>query len=294
MKKVVCIITSKKIITDEKLKKLFEDINSLGMKIHKKKRLGKSGFELILNKFPNNFIGNSFYDLEVDVNFLSVDNYKKKKLILISDFDGTIVKCECIDEISQYNNSEKKVYEITKLAMEGKLNFKESLIKRVSLLKGLHITKLQDCLDKKIFLNSGADTLFKTMKSRGATTVIVSGGFSFFAEKIGKDLHADYVFSNKLLFQNQKLTGMLDDIIIDNKKKLEIMNNLCFKKNCLKSEIISVGDGANDIEIIKNAGMGVAFNAKEILQNIAKLKINFSDLTGLLYLQGIKEKEFIK
>ena len=160
-------------------------------------------------------------------------------------------------------------------------------------MKGLHISEINECYKKNIFLNPGAKTLFKTMKSSGKYTVLVSGGFSFFANKIGKVLEVDNVFSNELDLKNKKLTGKINGKIINGQFKFEIMKYFCNKKNISFSEVISVGDGSNDIEIIKNAGIGVAFKGKEILKSVTDLRLDYSDISALLYMQGFKEKDFI-
>ena len=293
MHDIACIITSKDEINNNKVKFFVEKMKSQNVKVLKITKLGKTGFELIINKNPDKFNRKYFNFLKLDINFLSIENYLKRKLLLFSDLDSTVISSESIDQLSKYCGLEKQMSEITNLTMEGKIDFDKSIKERVRLLKGLHISELYECYKKNIFLNPGAQTLFKTMKSNGKLTVLVSGGFSFFANKIGKILDVDNVFSNELDFKNRKLTGKLKGEIINGQTKFEIMKYLCKKKNISFSEVISVGDGSNDVEIIKNAGIGVAFKGKEILKSVTDLRLDYSDISALLYMQGFKEKDFI-
>ena len=293
MQDVVCIISSKDEISSDKVKTFVEKMESYNVKVLKITKLGQTGFELIIDKSPDEFDREYFNFLKIDINFLSINNYLKRKFLLLSDLDSTVIDSESIDQLSKYAGLEKEMSEITNLTMEGKIDFDNSIKERVSLLKGLHISELNECYKKNIFFNPGAKTLFKTMKSTSKLTVLVSGGFSFFANKIGKVLDVDNVFSNQLDIKNRKLTGKLKGQIINGQKKFEIMKYLCEKIDISFSEVISVGDGSNDIEILKNAGIGVAFKGKEILKSVTDLRLDYSDLTALLYIQGFKEKDFI-
>ncbi|MDK2790965.1 MAG: phosphoserine phosphatase [Methanothermococcus sp.] len=205
---------------------------------------------------------------------------KKKKLILF-DLDSTLVDCEVIDEIAKIAGVEDEVKKITKEAMEGKLNFGESLRKRVSLLSGLPTEKIDD-LVSNLKLMEGAEDTIKELKNRGYIVGVVSGGFTVAAERIKEKLGLDYAIANELLTNNGKLTGEVRGPVMDESAKGNILEELAKKEGIDLKDTVVVGDGANDISMFKKAGLKIAFCAKEILRQNADFCVDKKDLREIL------------
>jgi len=172
------------------------------------------------------------------------------------------------------------VKEITRKAMEGKMSFKEALIERVKLLKGLPVEVLEKIYNQ-IELTEGARELIQSLKRAGYKVALVSGGFTYFTEKLKKELGFDYAFGNELEIKDGKLTGRIKGRIIDAEEKGRIIEELAKKEGISKENIVAVGDGANDKIMIENAGLGIAFNAKEILKEVADGTLSKENLIGL-------------
>ena len=190
---------------------------------------------------------------------------------------------------------DKEITQITKEAMEGKIDFKKALIERVSMLQGVSFEILEG-LQENIKINDGAKELIKTMKHNGAITVLVSGGFTFLTDYLKKILDFDFTHANSLQYflnnQNKKiLNGRVNEPILDNQAELNYLNDYLNKNNLSPEDSICVGDGANDIDMIIKSGMGVAFNGKKALNQIADLHFKHTNLLGLLYAQGYSDKE---
>ncbi len=217
---------------------------------------------------------------------------RRRKKLLICDMDSTLIGQECIDELADFANVGTQVAIITEQAMRGELDFEGALIERVKLLKGLPLPFLQKCFDERIRLNKGAKTLCQTMKKHGATTIIVSGGFDFFASRIAKSCGFDYYFSNQLVDDGEKLTGEVKKPILGKDAKLQTLME--YKSTITGSDIsLAIGDGANDLAMIKAASLGIAYNAKPIIARSAHSAINYTDLVSALYFQGISDKEMV-
>ncbi len=229
-----------------------------------------------------------------NIDFLLLRDGKMKKKLLIADMDSTIIQQECLDEVAKYINKYEQIKKITDLAMEGKIDFKKSLLMRVELLSGIEESILQNVYDNSITINSNAKSLVKTMKANGSKTLLVSGGFSFFANQIGNTIGFDYVKSNILEIKNGILTGLVKKPILDEHSKLKIMKQIAKINNIDISDSIAVGDGANDIQMIKQAGIGVSFRGKSKLRNISDINITNGDLSSILYIQGFKKKDFVE
>jgi len=230
-------------------------------------------------------------NVKIDWCLQSIKNRKKK--LLLADMDSTIITVECIDELADFAGIKDKVSEVTEAAMRGEIDFIGALESRVALLKDLPESALKRCFDERVKLTEGARTLIQTMKSNGAYTALVSGGFTFFTSRIqvitGFDMHR----SNELEIIDGLLTGKVVPPICDAGTKLESLKQL---KNDLKlsvEQIVAIGDGANDIPMIDAAGLGVAFHAKEKTQNAADTAINHTSLETLLFYQGFRRSEFI-
>jgi phosphoserine phosphatase len=226
-----------------------------------------------------------FFADKIDIAVLPA--YNRLKKLLISDMDSTMINQECIDELAEFIGKKNEISQVTERAMQGELNFEESLMNRVSLLKGLKKKYLQQCYQDKITLMAGAKELLAFHKKNHSITILVSGGFTFFAEKIAKSLGFDNVHANRLDFDdNDILTGTVQLPILGRESKAEILQLYVENHNRVLSECIAVGDGANDLDMLKIAGLGVAYHAKPAVAQAAQVAINFCDLKALIYLQS--------
>lgn len=217
----------------------------------------------------------------------------REKKLLISDMDSTMINQECIDELAGFVGLKDHVAAITERAMNGELDFKAALRERVALLKDLPEETLQQAYDKHITLMSGARTLVQTMRTRGAYCLLVSGGFTFFTARVAAALgfHADE--ANILNIAGGKLSGTVAEPILDKTSKRDSLHRAAKEKGLVLSDTLAVGDGANDLPMLLDAGLGVAYHAKPTVQQQAKHCINHTDLTALLYAQGIAKKDWV-
>jgi phosphoserine phosphatase len=227
---------------------------------------------------------------EVDANVLSVIG--REKLFLIADMDSTIINVECIDEMADFAGLKPEVAEITEAAMRGELDFEAALLARVGLLKGLTESDLSACYAQRIRLNSGARTLVQTMRARGAATALVSGGFTYFTSRVSEAVGFAMHRANRLLLQDGCLTGDVGRPIIGRAAKLATLDSEIGKLGLRRSDVLAVGDGANDLDMVAAAGLGVAYRAKPALVAAADAVLYWSDLTALLSLQGISETDW--
>jgi phosphoserine phosphatase len=245
--------------------------------------------EKIMSDFESNF--------GIDCNFIKITEKRKKKL-LIADMDSTIIKEESLDELARQIGKEKEVSFITNEAMNGRIEFKKALVDRVAILKG-NSTDILENLKKNININDGARELVKTMNMNGSITVLVSGGFTFLTEYLKELLGFRHTHANTLQiiqkeFQKFEITGKVEGPILDKKAKLEYLNKYVKKYNLNYKDTICVGDGANDIEMIKHAGLGVSYNGKDALKKEADIHFNNTSLLGLLYAQGYTDSDIVK
>ncbi len=217
----------------------------------------------------------------------------RKKSLLICDMDSTLIGQECIDELADFAGVKARVSAITERAMRGEIDFEGALIERVGLLKGLKLSLLHTCFKQRIHLNPGARILCQTMKSNGAKTVIVSGGFTFFTQKILTACGFDAHHANVLLEDGKKLLGDVQRPILGRDAKRERLEDYSRPLGGPASAI-AIGDGANDLAMIKAAGLGVAFYAKPAVAAASYCAINHTDLTTALYFQGYKDTEFVR
>ena len=229
-----------------------------------------------------------FINLPIDINFLKILNPRKKKL-LVCDMDSTIIKEESLDEIAKEAGVGREIKTITKRAMNGELDFKDALLKRIKLLKNYPLENIFT-LNSKIRVNNGANELIKKMKVNSCITVLISGGFSPSVSYISKKIGFDYYHCNNFLYKknNNKivLNGCVQKPILDKNSKLNITKSYLKKFNLTLNDVISVGDGANDVNLIKNSGIGVSYKGKQILNNIADVVFKHTNLKGILYLQN--------
>jgi phosphoserine phosphatase len=188
--------------------------------------------------------------------------YTKKKKLVAFDLDGTLIDMEIIDELAALAGVKKKAKEITRLAMNGKIDFKDSLIKRVSLLKGLKISDVE-ALKKKIQIAPGAQEFIRELKSAGFTTAIITGGFDTFAQYVGDVLGIDYIYANKLLVQRGRLTGKFKGKIISAQSKLDALKEIAKAEGLKLKECVAIGDGTTDLPILEHSGLGIGFKPKK-------------------------------
>ncbi|KAA9006993.1 phosphoserine phosphatase SerB [Histidinibacterium aquaticum] len=217
----------------------------------------------------------------------------RRKQLLIADMDSTMIGQECIDELADAAGVGEKVSDITRRAMNGELDFEGALIERVALLEGLEAGVVDRVLEERITLTPGGKPLLATMKANGAHTVLVSGGFTAFAEPLGAELGFDEVQANRLIVEGGKLTGEAAPPILGREAKVEALERACRAKGISPREAMAVGDGANDLGMLELAGTGVALHAKPSVQAACKLRVNHGDLSALLYLQGYSKGDFL-
>ncbi len=224
----------------------------------------------------------------MDVVFQTESTFKKRKKVIVFDMDSTIVDGEIIDEMAKLAGVEKKVAAITERGMRGKMDFADSLRTRVSLLKGLSINSLEP-LAETLKLTKGSEELVSALKEMGFKVGLISGGFSYFTDILKKRLGFDYAFGNELEVKNGRLTGRIEGKIIDAHRKAQIMDEICRKEGITRDEVVAVGDGSNDRIMVANAGLGIAFNAKEIVKKVADGTITRNHMKGVLYCLGITD-----
>lgn len=232
-----------------------------------------------------------FAGLAVDV-IVQVEAHRQKKF-LICDMDSTIIQQECIDELADELGIKPKVADITERAMNGELDFVTALKERVALLKGLDELALERVYKHRITLMPGAKTLVSTMKKNGAKAILVSGGFTFFTTRVAMEVGFDRDVSNNLVFEAGHLTGEVGHPIVDKETKKTVLEAAIKEENYQREEILAVGDGANDLPMLKAAGLGVAYHAKPHVRAQTKAQLNHNNLQALLFVQGYKKPEWI-
>jgi phosphoserine phosphatase len=216
----------------------------------------------------------------------------RRKKLLVADMDSTMITVECIDELADYAGLKVEVAAITERAMRGELPFEEALRARVALLAGLEAAVIDRCRTERVRLMPGARTLVRTMRGTGALTVLVSGGFTRFADPVGAELGFDRIIANRLGESGGRLTGAVEDPIVGAAAKRSALVEAARERGLGLEETLAVGDGANDIPMIEAAGLGVAYRAKPAAAAAAHARIEHGDLTALLYAQGYSRAEW--
>jgi phosphoserine phosphatase len=224
----------------------------------------------------------------LDVSLRNYDKFQKPKRVVVFDCDSTIIQGEIIDELAEVAGVGKDVKAMTAQAMNGELDFKDAVRKRVSLLKGLTVDQLES-LTKSIHLTAGTEDLISTLHFMGYKVGVISGGFSFFTDYLKNRLGLDYVFANELEIQDGKVTGKIKGDIIDAERKGEIIVQIARLENIGMDQIVAVGDGANDRFMLANAGLAIAFSPKDILKEYSDGMITTDNLSGLRYFLGIPD-----
>jgi phosphoserine phosphatase len=204
--------------------------------------------------------------------------------LLAMDMDSTLITIECIDEIADMQGLKPQVSEITESAMRGEIDFRQSLTQRVALLKGLDASALQRVYDERLHLSPGAENMLSAVKKAGLKTLLVSGGFTFFTDRMKARLGLDYTHSNVLEIIDGKLTGKVIGTIVDAEEKQCTVERICTELGISPHQAIVMGDGANDLKMMSVAGLSVAFRAKPVVRAQADLALNFAGLDGILYL----------
>ncbi|UZK66410.1 phosphoserine phosphatase SerB [Sphingomonas sp. M1-B02] len=227
----------------------------------------------------------------VDI-FVQPDQGREKKL-LIADMDSTMITVECIDELADYAGIKDQIAAVTEQAMRGELDFAAALDARVALLAGLEESAIDRCLAERVRLSPGAATLVRTMRARGALTILVSGGFTRFADPVGAEIGFERVIANRLVIADARLNGMVEKPIVDSATKETTLVGAAAERGLELRETLAVGDGANDLAMIRRAGLGVAYRAKPIVAAAAGARVDHGDLTALLYAQGIARAEWV-
>lgn len=227
------------------------------------------------------------------VDVIVQDAERRRKRLLIADMDSTMIGQECIDELAAEVGLKDQVAVITARAMNGEIAFEPALIERVGLLKGLSLGVVDDVIEKHITLTPGGIELVATMKAKGAYTALVSGGFTVFTGPIGRRIGFDENRANRLVVKDGILDGTVEEPILGRQAKVDALIDITERLGITPEDAMAVGDGANDLGMIKLAGSGVALHAKPTVSAEAKIRIDHGDLTALLYIQGYRKTDFV-
>jgi phosphoserine phosphatase len=216
----------------------------------------------------------------------------RAKKLFVADMDSTIIGCECLDELADFAGVKDEVAAITERAMRGEIGFEGALRERVGMLKGLKSSALQACYDDRVKLNPGAWTLVRTLRAKGVACVLVSGGFTFFTGRVAEAAGFQSDRANRFIIEGDALTGQVGEPILGREAKLAALREESAKLGIDPSQAIAIGDGANDLAMIEEAGLGVAYRAKPVVAAQADCRIDHADLTALLYFQGYTAEDF--
>jgi phosphoserine phosphatase len=230
--------------------------------------------------------------MPIDVNLVPDDGEHRRKRLLVADMESTIIEQECLDELADYIGLRPQIAAITERAMRGEIEFEAAIKERVGLLKGLHAGVLDDLYSMRVTLMPGALTLIATMRANGAYCALVSGGFQFFTEKVAARVGFDSEQANRLDIADGRIAGTVAEPILGREAKLAALERLARERGLDPADTLAVGDGANDLDMIAAAGLGVAFRAKPKVAEAAAASVKHGDLTALLYLQGYHWDEF--
>jgi phosphoserine phosphatase len=239
---------------------------------------------------------NALWPMQANFDVVVQSGQHRRKMLLVSDMDSTMITVECIDELADYAGIKPQIAAITERAMAGELDFAEALKARVALLAGQSEKVIAQCLEDRVRPMSGAETLVRTMAGWGAHTVLVSGGFTSFAGPVAGAIGLAEVHANILEIDGGRLTGRLTGDIVDAATKRSVLEAAVDRKGIAMSAALAVGDGANDLPMIAAAvagdGMGVAFHPRPQLAAAANFSVFHGNLTALLYAQGVPKREW--
>ena len=231
-------------------------------------------------------------DAGIDIGIQEDTPYRRHRRLIAFDMDSTLIKTEVIDELARRAGVSQEVCQITEKAMNGELDFKQSLINRVAQLKGLPRSELEQ-VAREMPLTEGAQRLIRNLKILGYKVAIISGGFNYFGRHLQNRLGIDYVFANELEIEDDRLTGRVCGEIVDGEKKAELLQHLADQENISLEQVIAVGDGANDLPMLNLAGLGIAFRAKPLVREGAKQALSNVSLDCVLYFLGLRDREAI-
>jgi len=229
-------------------------------------------------------------EMGVDIALQEDNAFRRNRRLVAFDMDSTLIRVEVIDELAKAWGVGDQVAAITESAMRGELDFRQSLKKRLSLLKGMPVSAL-DQVAAHIPLNDGAEKLVRNLKRFGYKTAVISGGFTFFGEKLKEKLGIDHVHANVLEIKDGKLTGEVDGEIVDARRKADLLRSIAERESISLKQTIAVGDGANDLPMLNLAGLGIAFRAKPVVKEGAGHAISTLGLDAILYLLGFRDRD---
>ena len=228
--------------------------------------------------------------LGIDIALQQENLYRRAKRLVVMDMDSTLIQVEVIDELAALAGIGEQVAAITRRAMNGELDFQQALRERVALLAGLSSEALEEVY-RQLPLTPGARNLVNILRRLGFKTAVISGGFSFFTDRLQQELGLDYAFANDLVVENGRVTGEVRGPIVDGQRKAQLLEEIAEREGIALSQVIAIGDGANDLPMLGKAGLGVAFNAKARVREQASYQLNQPNLDSILYLLGIAEWE---
>jgi phosphoserine phosphatase len=286
---VVTLVHSNSLAIDD-LSKYFQ--NSLSITINKAIKLSECAYDHYLESITpeqNQELRKKCYLEKIDICIQFIDDREKK--ILLSDMDATIIENETLDDLVKLSGVETNIDETSKLAMEGKIDIKTTLNTRLNYLKGKPKILINQVLTG-IKFHPGSEVLVKTLNQKGFVTSLVTGGFAPISTFVGDRLGFQNVISNEFEFKDDCFTGEYAPITAGKNSKLNYLNKLTEEKNISKSQVVAIGDGANDLGMLVNSGLGVGYHAHQIVKDSVENQILFNDLTTLLYYLGISKNEF--
>ncbi len=243
-------------------------------------QIGANAYRLC-NAKPHDGVPMYCYEHQLDYGFVRAGQHLSDFGLVVMDMDSTLISIECIDEIADMQGIKPKVAEITEAAMRGEIDFAESLRRRVALLEGLNETALQRVYDERLQLNPGAETMLAELKKHGIKTLLVSGGFTFFTERLKSRLGLDFAQANTLEIVDGKLTGRVLGDILDAQAKANWLARARDELGLRPAQVIAMGDGANDLKMMAQAGTSIAYHAKPVVRSQAGYALNFVGLDGL-------------
>jgi phosphoserine phosphatase len=229
-------------------------------------------------------------EIGVDIAFQEDDVFRRNRRLVAFDMDSTLIQAEFIDELAKAHGVGEEVSSVTAAAMRGEIDFRESLTRRVKLLAGLEAETMER-VTKSIELTEGARRLISNLKAQGYKIAILSGGFTYIGKRLQDSLGIDYLHANELEIRNGKLTGNLIGDIVDGQKKADLLKSIAENEGIFLSQVVAVGDGANDLPMLEIAGLGIAFHAKPKVKEGAEQSISSLGLDGILYLLGMRDRE---
>lgn len=219
---------------------------------------------------------------QIDFNYLPDSFDFQSVALFVSDMDSTLINIECIDEIADFANIKPEVAAITERAMQGELDFNSSLIERVALLKGLDVVVLDQVYTQRLKVSPGGERLIQFLKNKDVKSAVVSGGFTYFTNRLAKDIELDHARANRLEIKNDQLTGKVQGNIVNATTKAEFVKELCAQYSISTNQTIVAGDGANDLEMMSIAGLSIAYHAKPLVVKKADIVISYGGLDNII------------